>query len=258
VVTICTTSLTFNNSTFCPHSVFMCFVWISEQTAVISLYNINWLVCIIVSESVYCAVRNGHLTVPAGNLGIERVKYEGYWTRISLYCHRRERNSANGLQDSGTFSVAVPSAVGTDRLAAHRLLMWEFKNKPFRNAGLCRFKNNMITWYRSVTNCQIAVRERRMNDEACWLWGKAPWRWRTIGLWIEIERRGIQFGEWMLTVAINSVLNMKEHLAEVTSCDSKNSWRFPVVPWPHLPPSIRCLCLQNESWPCARKMGNDF
>jgi hypothetical protein len=28
VVTICTTSLTFNNSTFCPHCVFMCFVWI--------------------------------------------------------------------------------------------------------------------------------------------------------------------------------------------------------------------------------------
>ena len=30
-----------NNSTFCPHSVFMCFVWISEQTAIISLYSIN-------------------------------------------------------------------------------------------------------------------------------------------------------------------------------------------------------------------------
>ena len=28
MVTICTTSLTFSNSTFCPHSVFMCFVWI--------------------------------------------------------------------------------------------------------------------------------------------------------------------------------------------------------------------------------------
>ena len=39
VVTICTTSLTLNNSSFCPHSVFMCFVWISEQTAIISLYN---------------------------------------------------------------------------------------------------------------------------------------------------------------------------------------------------------------------------
>jgi hypothetical protein len=27
--------------TFCLHSVFMCFVWISEQTAIISLYSIN-------------------------------------------------------------------------------------------------------------------------------------------------------------------------------------------------------------------------
>ena len=34
-------------STFCPHSVFMCFEWISEQTAIISLYNINWLVFIV-------------------------------------------------------------------------------------------------------------------------------------------------------------------------------------------------------------------
>ena len=32
-----------NNSTFCPHTVFMCFVWVWEQTAIISLYNINWL-----------------------------------------------------------------------------------------------------------------------------------------------------------------------------------------------------------------------
>ena len=57
MVTICTASLTFNNSTFCPHSVFMCFVWISEQTAIISLYNINWLVFRTETECVYCAVR---------------------------------------------------------------------------------------------------------------------------------------------------------------------------------------------------------
>ena len=38
-----TASLTFSNSTFCPHCVFMCFVWIWEQTAIISLYIINWL-----------------------------------------------------------------------------------------------------------------------------------------------------------------------------------------------------------------------
>jgi hypothetical protein len=46
-----------HNSTFYPHTVFMCFVWISEQTAIISLYSINWLVCITEMESVYCAVR---------------------------------------------------------------------------------------------------------------------------------------------------------------------------------------------------------
>jgi len=58
-----TASLTFTNSTFCPHSVFMCFVWIWEQTAIISLYSINWLVFIAETESVYCAVRTGYLDV---------------------------------------------------------------------------------------------------------------------------------------------------------------------------------------------------
>ena len=55
--------LTFNNSPFSQHSVFMCFVWIWEQTAIISLYSINWLVCITETEWVYCAVRTGDLNV---------------------------------------------------------------------------------------------------------------------------------------------------------------------------------------------------
>ena len=41
VVTLSTTSLTFNNSKSCPHSVFMCFVWNSEQTAIISLCSVT-------------------------------------------------------------------------------------------------------------------------------------------------------------------------------------------------------------------------
>jgi len=45
-----TANLIFNSSTFCPHSVFMYFVWISEQTAIISLYSINWQVCITEAE----------------------------------------------------------------------------------------------------------------------------------------------------------------------------------------------------------------
>ena len=46
VVTICTARLEFSSSTFFPHSVFMGFVWILEQTVIISLYNINSLVFI--------------------------------------------------------------------------------------------------------------------------------------------------------------------------------------------------------------------
>jgi hypothetical protein len=46
--------------TFCPHSVFVCVVWIWDQTAIISLYNINWLVFITETKCVYCAVRCAH------------------------------------------------------------------------------------------------------------------------------------------------------------------------------------------------------
>jgi len=37
-----TTRFKIKDSTFYPHSAFKCFVLISEQTAIISLYNINW------------------------------------------------------------------------------------------------------------------------------------------------------------------------------------------------------------------------
>ena len=43
VVTVCTTSLTFNNTTFCPHSVFVCFVWNWEETAIISWLSSCWI-----------------------------------------------------------------------------------------------------------------------------------------------------------------------------------------------------------------------
>ena len=79
---MCTANLTFNNSTFCPHNVFVCFVWIWEQTAIISLYNINWLVCITETECVYCAVRTGSLYI------IQVMCFVWIWEQtaiISLY-----------------------------------------------------------------------------------------------------------------------------------------------------------------------------
>ena len=53
-----------HNSTFRPHSVFMCFVWIWEQTAIISLYSSDWLVFITETECVYCAVRSTFYVLP--------------------------------------------------------------------------------------------------------------------------------------------------------------------------------------------------
>jgi len=52
------------SETLCSaHNAFICFAWISEQTAIISLYSINWLVCITETECVYCAVRTGSLYI---------------------------------------------------------------------------------------------------------------------------------------------------------------------------------------------------
>ena len=59
LVTICTASLTFTNFTFCPRSVCICFVWISEQTPVTSLYSINWLIFITETE---CLLRGTDCT----------------------------------------------------------------------------------------------------------------------------------------------------------------------------------------------------
>ena len=46
VKTICTEKLPFNFTTFCPFSVFICFVLIWELREFNSLYNINWQVYI--------------------------------------------------------------------------------------------------------------------------------------------------------------------------------------------------------------------
>ena len=104
MVTICTTSLTFHNSTFCPHSVFMCFVWISEQTAIISLYNINWLVCITETECVYCAVRTESLNISRvtwlGSLGADILRLG-----LHLLCRTGPREIYGAQSGTGTSSV---------------------------------------------------------------------------------------------------------------------------------------------------------
>ena len=62
VVTMSTASLTFNNSTFCPQGCIYVFC-VDLRTAIISLYNINWLVFITETVSGYCAVRTGCIVI---------------------------------------------------------------------------------------------------------------------------------------------------------------------------------------------------
>ena len=52
----------------------MCFVWISEQPPIISLYGINPFVFITGMERVYCAVRTESLNVIYVNLILQGLK----------------------------------------------------------------------------------------------------------------------------------------------------------------------------------------
>jgi len=89
-----TTGLTVNNFAFCPHSVFKCFVFIWEQTAIISLYSINWLLFITETECVYCAVRTGSLKKIQGNFTLRNLTGMIMWPR--------ELNSAMQAESSSS------------------------------------------------------------------------------------------------------------------------------------------------------------
>ena len=81
----------------------MCFVWIWEQTAIISLYSINWLVFISETECVYCAVRTGYLNLisvicfiwiweQTAIISLHNFNWLVYITKESVYCAVRAEN----------------------------------------------------------------------------------------------------------------------------------------------------------------------
>jgi hypothetical protein len=59
----------------------MCFVRISKQTAIISLYSIKWLVFITETESVYCAVRAEYLNKTQVNLRFQ-ISVKHWWNDV--------------------------------------------------------------------------------------------------------------------------------------------------------------------------------
>jgi hypothetical protein len=61
LVTWCTNKFNISRIVRSAHTVFMCFVFIWEQTATCATYSINWLVFITEMKSVYSAVWTGSL-----------------------------------------------------------------------------------------------------------------------------------------------------------------------------------------------------
>ena len=58
-----------DSSTFCLHGVVLCFVWNSEQMAIISLYK--WFLHL--RYNIYCAVRAESLNIIQVNISLQRV-----------------------------------------------------------------------------------------------------------------------------------------------------------------------------------------
>jgi hypothetical protein len=124
---------------FCPHSVLMCFVWISEQTAIISLYSIKWLVCIIEKECVYCAVRTEYVCVLCGSENKQRlfsytVLSDGFYNRDGVCLLR-----------------------GTDWVCMCFVWIWE------QTAIISLYSINGLVFITETENVYCAVRTERLN-----------------------------------------------------------------------------------------------
>jgi len=66
------------------HIVFMCFVFIWEQTATCAPYSINWLVFISEKKSVYSAVRTGSLNKAVCVSSLKGIIYLILWEKKCL------------------------------------------------------------------------------------------------------------------------------------------------------------------------------
>jgi len=136
----------------------MCFVWISEQTAIISLYSINWLVCITETESVYCAVRTGYLYI---------TQLEFHWKIRGSLCSIPGQSMSDCGGRSGTGAVflrilqfstvsIIPSVLHTYldlHSALTRTRMGTFQSATlFRKSGSVGYKSTFTFCLQSVVH----------------------------------------------------------------------------------------------------------
>jgi hypothetical protein len=125
-------------------TVFMCFVWIPEQTAIISLYSINWLVCITETECVYCAVRTEYLCIIQVN--------------FCCYCHKEIIMTYKIL----VWRIIINFKVVNDRCYARRSQYPEF---PF-NTVACAIEITLTRALLRECGCQ-QLRSGLSHTEKC-------------------------------------------------------------------------------------------
>jgi hypothetical protein len=153
----------------------MCFVWISEQTAIISLYSTNCLVFVTETECVYCAVR-------AGSLYRTQVSHRLYSVCICMLCLRWTPESAAFLH---TQNASVPRYCDW----CWAITACEVRNDASSAMPLCRCISNILSakfchnlhWFRLFLSawknstrkeCEIHKTERKIHKNfSCW--GKA-------------------------------------------------------------------------------------
>jgi len=140
------------NSTFCPHGVFMSFVWIWEQTAIISLYSNNWLLLITEMDCVYCAVRVVPLNIVQNPQTVPRVRpaviAESHFRTQVRLCeiHAGKSNSGTGFYPSTRSSLVSvippmfhkhlhPHSDITRRARVHNGVNHPRNNTFFRKSG---------------------------------------------------------------------------------------------------------------------------
>ena len=134
----------------------MCFVWISEQTAIISLYNINWLVCITVTESVYWAVRTGSL-----NQTDSLSSFRGY--HRSIHKHTA-RNPPTRTTQPLVHPAAAPYAqLTTAPFTAHKQTP-KWKARPSLPTPI----------FRELTQMSNSTMRKPSRTESHPIW---PWLW---------------------------------------------------------------------------------
>jgi hypothetical protein len=128
--------LSIKYSTFCPHGVFMCFLWIWEQTTIISLYSNNWLVCITETECVHCAVRTGCL----------------YIILVMCFVWIWEQTAIISLYSINWFALI------TDKECVYCAV----RNEPLKgrlNISWSEIFHNALVWYTlaNFTDCQLFI-----------------------------------------------------------------------------------------------------